>query len=266
MGDHLFGLTEAEVMDRFPEVYDHVLHSVKAQRREQFEKSPTSDAKAYLEKWWVFGKPRSFLRPTLAGLPRYIATVETSKFRTFQFLDAEVIPDNMLVVIADDRAETLGILSSRIHTIWSGKAGGTLEDRPRYNKSLCFDPFPFPEASPEKRAAIADIAERLDRCRKDAMAENETLTITEIYNWRDKLPVRASLSRDDRDRMALARAAIVDALHDQLDAAVAEAYGWPGDLAPADIVARLVSLNAERAAEEANGRVRWLRPAYQAPV
>ncbi|HWH16751.1 MAG TPA: hypothetical protein VNT77_00205, partial [Allosphingosinicella sp.] len=50
-----------------------------------------------------------------------------------------------------------------------------------------------------------------------------------------------------------------------LDAAVAAAYGWPADLPAAEIVARLVALNAERAAEEAAGHVRWLRPDYQKP-
>ena len=52
-------------------------------------------------------------------------------------------------------------------------------------------------------------------------------------------------------------------LHDELDAAVADAYGWPADLPDEEILARLVALNAERAAEEAAGPVRWLRPEYQ---
>jgi hypothetical protein len=50
-----------------------------------------------------------------------------------------------------------------------------------------------------------------------------------------------------------------------LDTAVAAAYGWPVDLADADIIARLVALNAERVAEEARGHIRWLRPEFQAP-
>ena len=54
-------------------------------------------------------------------------------------------------------------------------------------------------------------------------------------------------------------------IHDKLDAAVAEAYGWPPDLPDEEILERLVALNAERAAEEAQGHVRWLRPEYQAP-
>ena len=58
---------------------------------------------------------------------------------------------------------------------------------------------------------------------------------------------------------------VLKELHDRLDAAVAAAYGWPADPSDAEILTRLVALNRERAAEEANGTIRWLRPAYQIP-
>jgi len=54
-------------------------------------------------------------------------------------------------------------------------------------------------------------------------------------------------------------------LHDKLDRLVAEAYGWPETLSDEEILARLVKLNAERAAEEKRGLIRWLRPDYQRP-
>ena len=54
-------------------------------------------------------------------------------------------------------------------------------------------------------------------------------------------------------------------LHQKLDAAVAESYGWDADLPEPEILERLVALNQARAAEEANGQIRWLRPEYQAP-
>ena len=44
-----------------------------------------------------------------------------------------------------------------------------------------------------------------------------------------------------------------------------DAYGWSPGLSDEEILQRLVDLNAERAAEEAQGLVRWLRPAYQDP-
>lgn len=53
--------------------------------------------------------------------------------------------------------------------------------------------------------------------------------------------------------------------HDDLDAAVAAAYGWPADLTDQEILERIVALNAARAAEEAKGKIRWLRPEFQNP-
>ena len=58
---------------------------------------------------------------------------------------------------------------------------------------------------------------------------------------------------------------MVLSLHQQLDEAVAAAYGWPAHLPEAELLQRLVQLNHARAAKEAAGLVRYLRPAYQAP-
>jgi len=58
---------------------------------------------------------------------------------------------------------------------------------------------------------------------------------------------------------------ILKELHDRLDVAVAEAYGWPSALTDYEILTKLVALNKERSAEEKRGLVRWLRPDYQIP-
>jgi hypothetical protein len=55
-------------------------------------------------------------------------------------------------------------------------------------------------------------------------------------------------------------------IHDDLDAAVFDAYGWPHDLTDEQILERLVALNAERAEEERRGIIRWLRPEFQNPA
>jgi len=59
---------------------------------------------------------------------------------------------------------------------------------------------------------------------------------------------------------------VLKQIHDDLDAAVAEAYGWPADLSDVEILRRLVARNAERAEEEACGLIRWLRPDFQNPT
>jgi hypothetical protein len=208
------------------------------------------------------------LRPALAGLPRYIATVETTKHRVFQFLGAAILPDNMLVAIASDEPFHLGVLSSRIHMTWTLLSGATLEDRPRYSKSRTFDPFPFPDATEDRKAAIGALAEELDAHRKSVLAAHPHLTLTGLYNVLERL--RAGVAPGDldtKDRRVFddGLVLVMKDLHDRLDIAVAGAYGWPADLDDQAILARLVALNRERAVEEKAGQVRWLRPDYQIP-
>ncbi|MHA6723192.1 class I SAM-dependent DNA methyltransferase [Sphingomonas sp. RS2018] len=259
----LFGLDERDVRQRFPEVYGHLLRTVKPDRQHQFDRSPTQDAQAYLDSWWIFGKPRTVLRPALAGLSRYIATIETAKHRVFQFLDASILPDNMLVCVASDDAFALGVLSSRPHGLWSAVAGGTLEERPRYSKSQVFDPFPLPDATASDRSRIADLAEELDDHRKAVLAEHGDLTLTTLYNLRDQVASNATLDMVGQDQRRRGRVDVIAELHRQIDAAVLAAYGWPAELTDEAMIARLVALNAERADEERRGTVRWLRPDYQ---
>jgi hypothetical protein len=171
----------------------------------------------------------------------------------------------MVVAFALDDAYFLGVLSSRHHLHWALRAGGWLGvgNDPRYSKSRIFDPFPFPDAPQSLKARIREIAEELDALRKARQAEHPDLTLTQIYNVLDKLRRGGPLDAADEAIKDKGLVLIVKELHDKLDALVAEAYGWPTDLADEEILSRLVALNAERAAEERRGLVRWLRPDYQ---
>jgi hypothetical protein len=100
------------------------------------------------------------------------------------------------------------------------------------------------------------------------LAEHTHLTLTGLYNVLDKLRAGTApdaLDTGDRRIFDDGLVLILKELHDNLDAAVAAAYGWPADLSDNDILARLVALNQERVKEEAGGKVRWLRPDYQIP-
>ncbi len=208
------------------------------------------------------------MRPALMDLKRYIGTARTAKHRIFSILPGETLPESEIIAICSDDAFVLGILSSRFHVYWSLSKGGTLEDRPRYNNSLCFDPFPFPEANNIQKQSIRIIAEELDAHRKRALVEYPHLTLTGLYNVLEKLRVgtkRDELDEHDRKVFDDGLVLILKELHDRLDIAVAEAYGWPADLSDDEILERLVALNKERAAEEKRGLVRWLRPDYQIP-
>lgn len=267
MAIDLFGLSAAEVRERFPEVYQHLRLTVEKDRQAQFDRSPTADARSYLANWWLFGKPRQELRPALAGLQRYIATVETAKHRVFQFLDTNILPDNMLVAVALSDAFHLGVLSSRIHCVWALQSGGWLGigNDPRYSKSRCFDPFPFPEASEAQKQTIRDAAEALDALRKDVLARHPDLTLTGLYNIRAAILAGRPLSAAETDIRDRGLVLILNEHHEAIDAAVAAAYGLPADADDETILAMLVTLNRDRAREEERGTARWLRPDYQRP-
>ena len=233
--------------------------------------------------WWRFGWERPTLREALRGLRRFIATPETAKHRFFVFLPSEVVPDHMLVNVASEDALLLGVLSSRVHTAWALAAGGTLEDRPRWNNTRCFDPFPFPAATPAQQARIRDLGEQLDAHRKRQQALHPELTLTDMYNVLERLrairgtAVSAAVGlpsehRRDADATAKERrvheqglVSVLLQIHDDLDAAVFDAYGWDLAIGDEELLEKLVALNAERAAEEKAGLVRWLRPEFQNP-
>lgn len=190
--------------------------------------------------WWRLGVPRASMRQALAGLPRYIGTSLTARHRIFAYIDADVLPENTIIVFARDDDYFLGILQSRIHLAWASGAGTQLEDRPRYTPTTCFEPFPFPQPTDEQRESIATAAYELNRLRENwlhppdlfgGQAVDETQqrrrTLTNLYNQYPAWLAHA---------------------HARLDAAVAAAYGWRDDLSDGDILDRLLDLNLARAA------------------
>ncbi|MFZ1724316.1 MAG: hypothetical protein WAT76_11890, partial [Dokdonella sp.] len=180
---------------------------------------------------------------------------------------------------------------------------------------------------------IGNLAEQLDAHRKRQQAAHPDLTLTGMYNVLEKLRSGEVLSARERTIHEHGIVSVLRQLHDEIDAAVLDAYGWSdllpllriaisasvasvggpsgamlsdglhkriapegpptesgsiatgsgglsartGHLPAMDrdeakrafdeaILERLVALNAERAAEEARGLVRWLRPEFQNPT
>ncbi len=288
----LLSLTPDEVKKRYPAVYQHILEHVKPERDQ-------NNRATYRENWWVFGEPRKELRPVLEPLPRYITTIETAKHRFFQFLDKSVLPDNKLVNIGLQEGAHLSILSSSVHCYWfqanAGKIGVYNLDSV-YVKTKCFDPFPFPafeELPPAQLARLRELGERLDTFRKERLASHGFLTMTSLYNVLERLRELENgcevepLTESEKAIHEAGLVSVLKEIHDDIDRATLEAYGWadlipalvgrPGATTPSphktpeqeaaeeELLMRLVALNQQRAAEEKQGKVRWLRPDYQIP-
>jgi hypothetical protein len=231
----LFGLSADEARAKHPATYQWVHDRVKPARD---VKSDSKDGAGYAKQWWLFGKPRQEMRKQLHGLPRYIATVETTKHRVFQFLDASILPDNKLIVIALGDALYMGVMSSQIHAAWAVEAGSHLGvgNDPVYVKTRCFETFPFPaddtgfSLTSPLASTIRDRAEAIDAHRKRVLASPEGakagLTLTGLYNVLEALRAGRPLSAKEKLHHDVGLVGILQSLHDELDAAVLQAYGW----------------------------------------
>ena len=121
----------------YEEPFGYVVRHIKPERIAKVER-------ALSEYWWRFGRPRVEMRAAFAPLLRFIATIAHSKHRFFTWLPITTSPDQALITIARADDTTFGILHSRFHELWSLRMGTSLEDRPRYTPTTCFETFPFP--------------------------------------------------------------------------------------------------------------------------
>ncbi|MBD2555209.1 class I SAM-dependent DNA methyltransferase [Limnothrix sp. FACHB-708] len=273
-----FGLSQGELQSKYPRTYEWLLNNVKPARE------ANNDPKLKKE-WWLYRRSNITIRQALSNLRRYVVTVETAKHRIFSFVDRDIICDNKILIVALEDSYALGILSSAIHVRWALAVGGRLEDRPVYVKTTCFDPFPFPDPDDRLKQEIRELGDRLDTHRKTVQANHPDITITGMYNLLEKLRAGQPFTDKDRELNDRALVSTLKQIHDDLDRAVFRAYGWddlipqweraqgcaslpeePANSLDEQILERLVKLNAERAAEERNGHIRWLRPDYQAPA
>ncbi|MGC9526557.1 MAG: DNA methyltransferase [Limnospira sp.] len=277
-----YGMSPEEARKAAPDAYQQILEKVKPKR-------DLNNRKSRRENWWIFSEVMPKTRQSIKGLKRYIVTSETAEYRVFLFVNFDFLPEHKLVVFGSEDAFLLGVLSGQIHVQWAVAAGGRRGkgNTPVYSKTKCFDCFPFPDPTPDQKQKIRELGERLDAHRKQVQANHPEITLTGMYNLLEKLRAGEPFTDKDRDYNNKALVSILKQIHDDLDRAVFEAYGWEDliplweqtqtQTAPSDtrndpkeqlenqILERLVALNAERAAEERNGLIRWLRPEYQAP-
>ena len=95
---------------------------------------------------------------------------------------------------------------------------------------------------------------------------SEICTMTGMYNVLEKLRSGEELTAKEKAIHEKGLVSVLKQIHDALDAAVFDVYGWPHDLTDEEILERLVALNHERAEEEKRGIIRWLRPEFQNPT
>lgn len=229
------------------------------------EKRSGNSREAYRVFWWRHAEARPGMKGMLAPLARYIATVAHSKHRLFVWLDSTTLPDHALIAVARADDATLGLLHNRMHELWSLRMGSSLEDRPRYTPTSCFETFPFPAgltpadtahqrteslpggalipadvvpAARSQAEAIAAAAKHLNESRERWLNPPEWTRrepeVVPLGMDRSPYPDRI-LPRDGFEKPLAQRTltklynerpAWLAQAHESLDASVAAAYGW----------------------------------------
>ncbi len=260
-----FGEMSEEEARRWPDLMAIVEAKVKPQRL-------TQNRAVRAKYWWRFGEATPALFEAVRSLDRVAVIPRVGATGAFAFLPAGRVCSEQLVVIASASMAAVAALNARVHDGWARFFGSSMKDDLRYTPSDCFETFPFPPGW-ETDARLEEAGRAYYDFRAALMVRHDE-GLTKTYNrFHD---------RGERDADILR----LRDLHDALDRAVLDAYGWT-DLHPRcdflldyddedetdedarptrrkkpwryrwpddvrdDVLARLLALNAERAAEEA---------------
>lgn len=241
----------------FEAPFAHVAANVKPERAK-------NNRENYARVWWIHGEPRPTLRKKLIATKRAIVTPEVAKHRVFSWLPSGVLPDKNLQVVVRDDDTTFGILSSNIHRVWALRQGSSLEDRPRYTATSTFETFPFPDGltpnipadsylTDARAKLVATAAVRLNQLRENWLNPPEFVDrVPEVApGYPDRLMPRSRSTERELEKRTLTKLynANPDWLQhaqDDLDKAVAAAYGWEWPLSEDEILKRLFALNQGR--------------------
>ncbi|MEI7462711.1 MAG: type IIL restriction-modification enzyme MmeI, partial [Pirellula sp.] len=165
------------------------------------------------ERWWMFARPATELYTTIGGLRRVLVRSLTStNFSTFTFLPNGIVYDQTLIVFAFETEDALAILASRVHESWGLFQGGSMKDDPRYNVDDCFKTFPFPSLE-----LVGGILKNLG----ESYYEHRSIT---QKNMGDGLTKTYNRFHDPNEKSS--EILHLRELHEAMDRAVLEAYGW----------------------------------------
>ena len=263
----------------WPDLLEIVEQKVKPERTRKKADGAFTLRQPLPTRWWMFADKRPALYSALRSVKRALAVSQTSKYFSFAFLQSNQVCSHKTVVFPSESFHLFVMVQSRPHQDWADFFGSSLEDRPVYTPSDCFETFPFP-AGFETNAAL-EVAGRKYYEFRAALMQDLWLGLTEIYNlfhspddealarlealyrkraatpdWRtaESVPAdRSPLTLYATPAAALAAVQRLRTLHAAMDTAVLTAYGWT-DLLPKCTCEFLLDYEDEEDGEEGSGK------------
>ncbi|MFY9647194.1 MAG: DNA methyltransferase [Terriglobales bacterium] len=164
-------------------------------------------------RWWMFARPATDLKQSLRKAKRAIALSRVGNAFAFAFVPTGIVYAESVVIIASEYSATFTLVQSRIHEVWTRLLTSSMKDDIRYSPTDCFVTFPFPRGH-ESNSILEQVGSEYYALRNGLMKQHHE-GLTTIYNWfhDPESEVEGILE--------------LRALHDKLDRAVLDCYGWP---------------------------------------
>ncbi len=172
---------------------------------------------ALRERWWQYAEKRPGLTRALRRVTAALCTSRVNPWHTFTRTTSQFIFADSAVVVADESFGMFAALQSRPHEVWARFMASSMKDDLRYTPSDCFETFAFPDGY-DANEALEQAGKEYYEFRAALMVRNNE-GLTKTYN---------RFHRPDEKSPDIIR---LRELHDAMDRAVLDAYGWT-DLHP----------------------------------
>lgn len=129
---------------------------------------------------WRFGEIR--YKPTNSIIVPRVSS-ERRQYIPIGYLDKDTVISDSAQAIYDAPLWLFSVITSRMHMVWVRAVGGKLETRLRYSAELCYNTFPFPEISEQRKRELEYHAKQVLAAREN----HSELTMAELYDP-EKMP------------------------------------------------------------------------------
>ena len=174
---YCFWITE----EQYPSLQDIPTLEAKLAKVSAFRaKSDAPSTQAYANRPYLFVQ-RTYLNEDFVYIPQ--VTSERRKYVPIGMFEKGTITSDKAFSVYNGGSYVFGIVSSLMHMIWFRTFGGRLELRYSYSSNMCYNSFPFPKISDEKKQEIESAAEMVLITREYYPEK----TLAEMYDP-DKMP------------------------------------------------------------------------------
>ena len=123
-----------------------------------------------------------------------IVSSESREYIPMNFVPDKTIVPNSAQVIYDANLFVFGLLTSKMHILWTKHNAGRLDNRIRYSIFLCYNTFPFPSISDTKKSEIEEAATNVLLARENYPEK----TLADLYDP-EKMPEDLRAAHEELD-------------------------------------------------------------------